>query len=151
MFKYGNVNLFFFGNNKILVANLHLRAIDSSKSLNPLGFINHMIYRFQVIKAGTEEFFTNLQEMWPNIPILHWWNNKDRKVSDNCWKIPNILDLHYSNKYWQVKKTSEGTIYLYAAYYDIRKVLVVSIEIDSITVSNDHILDGRMYTLKSLN
>ena len=60
--------------------------------------------------------------MWPNLPILHWWTNKDRKVSDNCWKVPNILDLHYSNKYWQVKRTSEGIFYLYAAYYDVRKV-----------------------------
>ena len=84
-------------------------------------------YRFQDIQVGTEEFFTNLQEMWPNIPILHWWKNKDRKVSDNCWKIPNILDLHYSNKYWQVKRTTDGTFYLYAAYYDVRTVLEVSI------------------------
>ena len=81
-----------------------------------------LVFRFQDIQAGTEEFFTNLQEMWPNMPILHWWKNKGLKVSDNCWKIPNILNLHYSNKYWQVKRTSEGIIYLYAAYFDIRKV-----------------------------
>ena len=79
-------------------------------------------YRFHDIQAGTEEFFTNLQEMWPNIPILNWWKNKDRKVSNKCWKIPNIIDLHYSNKYWQVKRTSERIFYLYAAYYDVRKV-----------------------------
>ena len=84
-------------------------------------------YRFHDIQAGTEEFFTNLQEMWPNIPILNWWKNKGRKVSDNCWKIPNILDLHYSNKYWQEKRTRNGTFYLYAAYYDVRKVLEISI------------------------
>ena len=60
--------------------------------------------------------------MWPNIPILHWWKNKDITVSDNCWKIPNILDLHYSNTYWQVKRTIDGIFYLYAAYYDVRKV-----------------------------
>ena len=74
------------------------------------------------MEFGTEDFFRNLQEFWPNIPILHWWRNKDRKVSNNCWKIPNILDLHYSNTYWQVKRTSEGIFYLYAAYYDVRKV-----------------------------
>ena len=82
-----------------------------------------LVFRFQDIQAGTEEFFTNLQEMWPNIPILQWWKNKNRKVSDSCWKIPNILDLHYSNKYWQVKRTTNGTFYLYSAYYDVRKVL----------------------------
>ena len=80
------------------------------------------MYRFENIQAGTKDFFENLQEMWPNIPILHWWKNKDRKVSDKCWKIPNILDLHYSNKYWQEKRTNNGTFFLYAAYYDVRKV-----------------------------
>ena len=82
-----------------------------------------LVFRFQDIQAGTEEFFTKLQEMWPNIPILQWWKNKNRKVSDSCWKIPNILNLHYSNKYWQVKRTTNGTFYLYSAYYDVRKVL----------------------------
>ena len=79
-------------------------------------------YRFQDVKVGTEEFFTILQEMWPNIPILHWWENKDLKVSDNCWKVPNILNLHYSNTYWQVKRTRDGMTFLFAAYYDVRKV-----------------------------
>ena len=80
------------------------------------------VFRFQDVQTGTEKFFIQLQEMWPNIPILQWWKNKDRKVSDNCWKIPNILDLHYSNTYWQVKKTSEGLFHLYAAYFDNREV-----------------------------
>ena len=80
------------------------------------------VFRFQDVQTGTEKFFIQLQEMWPNIPILQWWKNKDRKVSHNCWKIPNILDLHYSNQYWQVKRTSDVTFYLYAAYYDVRKV-----------------------------
>ena len=80
-----------------------------------------LVFRFQDIQDGTEEFFTNLQEMWPNIPLLHWWKNKDLNVSDNCWKVPNILDLHYSNTYWQEKRTSDGIFFLYAAYYDVRK------------------------------
>ena len=39
----------------------------------------------------------------------------------NCWQTPNILELHFNNKYWQVKETKNGTFYLYAAYYDVRK------------------------------
>ena len=77
---------------------------------------------FQKVQISTEDFFTNLQEMLPNIPIDHWWKNKDRKVSDNCWKVPNILDLHYSNTYWQEKRTNNGTFFLYSAFYDVRKV-----------------------------
>lgn len=72
------------------------------------------------IKLGEDDFFIHLQTMLPNIPILHWWTNKNKKVSEDCWKIPNILDLHYSNKYWQVKESSNGTFYLYAAYLDVR-------------------------------
>ena len=66
--------------------------------------------------------------MLPNLPILHWWTNRGNKEKlkidgkgRNCWKIPDILDLHFNNKYWQVKETKNGTFYLYAAYYDVRK------------------------------
>ena len=65
--------------------------------------------------------------MLPNIPIFHWRENKDKKVAENCWKVPNILNLHYNNKYWQVKESSNGTFYLYAAYYDVREVQIKNI------------------------
>ena len=70
---------------------------------------------------NTEDLYLKFQTMFPNIPVLHWREYKDKKVSDKCWKIPNILDLHYSNKYWQVKETNDGTFFLYAAYYDVRE------------------------------
>ena len=69
-----------------------------------------------------EDFFLNLQTKLPNLPILHWSENKDKNVSEICWKVPNLIDLKYNNKYWQVKETSNGTFYLYAAYYDVRKL-----------------------------
>ena len=59
--------------------------------------------------------------MLPNLPILHWWRNKKKKNMRNCWDIPNLLELQFNNKYWQVKETKNGTFYLYAAYYDVRK------------------------------
>ena len=40
--------------------------------------------------------------------------------SANCDKTPNIDDLHYEYKYWQVSETVNATFYLYAAYYDAR-------------------------------
>ena len=73
------------------------------------------------VTVGDEDFFINLQEMLPNLPIFHWLANRNKKVMRNCWKIPNLLDLHFNNKYWQVKETKNGTFYLYAAYYDVRK------------------------------
>ena len=87
---------------------------------------------------NTEDLYLKFQTMFPNIPVLHWREYKDKKVSDKCWKIPNILDLHYSNKYWQEKRTRNGTFYLYAAYYDVRKVLEVSILHKSSTGNRSH-------------
>ena len=82
---------------------------------------------FRSIRLGDDQFFSALQEMLPNIPIFHWRENKDKKVAENCWKVPNILNLHYNNKYWQVKESSNGTFYLYAAYYDVREVQIKNI------------------------
>ena len=79
---------------------------------------------FRSIRLGDDQFFSALQEMLPNIPIFHWRENKDKKVAENCWKVPNILNLHYNNKYWQVKESSNGTFYLYAAYYDVREAQI---------------------------
>ena len=85
---------------------------------------------FRTVKPGEDEekFYSDLQSMLPNIPVRHWWEHKDEKVADKCWKVPNIVDLKYNNKYWQVKETNEGTFYLYAAYFDVRKVHISNIE-----------------------
>ena len=93
---------------------VRLRLVKSSK------YINIKLY-FRSPKLAVEDFFLNLQTKLPNLPILHWWENKDKNVSEICWKVPNLIDLKYNNKYWQVKETSNGTFYLYAAYYDVRK------------------------------
>ena len=66
--------------------------------------------------------------MLPNIPVRHWWEHRDKNVAEICWKVPNIVDLKYNNKYWQVKETNEGTFYLYAAYFDVRKVHISNID-----------------------
>ena len=79
------------------------------------------LFRQRSQTLSEEDFFTKLQEMLPNIPIVHWWRNKEKQEMRNCWKIPNILELHFHNQYWQVKETKNGTFYLYAAYYDVRK------------------------------
>ena len=85
-------------------------------------------YQSRSTKSEDLEFFTKLQEMLPNLPVLHWWANENNNVDNKCWAVPNILDLQYNNKYWQVKDTRNGTFYLYAAYYDTREVLAEKIE-----------------------
>ncbi len=35
--------------------------------------------------------------------------------------MPTVEQLHISNTYWQELSTSNGTLYLYGAYYDVRQ------------------------------
>ena len=60
----------------------------------------------------------------PNLPLVYWQEKKKKKVPKNytgCTKFPDMFDLHFNNKYWQLKETKNGTFYLYAAFYDVRK------------------------------
>ena len=59
----------------------------------------------------------------PNLPIIYWQQNKKKKVPKNstgCTKFPDIYDIHFNNKYWQVLESSNGSFYLYGAYLDVR-------------------------------
>ena len=67
-----------------------------------------------------KNFLKTLQEKLPNLPLLYWEKNKERKFVSSCDDIPDILGLHYNNHYWQVKQTKTNPIYLYAAYFDNR-------------------------------
>ena len=72
-------------------------------------------------KPDEESFYQSLQEKLRNVPILHWWRTRNVKVKSKCDKVPDILSLHYNNKYWQVRVTVNATFYLYAAYLDNRQ------------------------------
>ena len=65
-----------------------------------------------------------LQKKLPNLPLLYWEKNKDTLVSefDHCNKVPDVMDLHYNNFYWQVKETQNNKFYLYSAYFDKRQI-----------------------------
>merc|ERR1712013_839614 len=62
------------------------------------------------------------QPQMPNLPIVYWQENKDKKMNVNstCAKFPSMFDLHFNNKYWQEVVTSNGTFHLYGAYLDVR-------------------------------
>ncbi|CAG7815136.1 unnamed protein product [Allacma fusca] len=40
--------------------------------------------------------------------------------NSSCARFPTIYDLEFSNTYWQTLRTSNGTLHLYGAYFDIR-------------------------------
>ena len=74
-------------------------------------------------KLSEDDRVKKLQPLMPNLPIVYWQENKKKKVPKNntsCTKFPDIYDLHFNNKYWQVLESSNGSFYLYGAYLDVR-------------------------------
>merc|ERR1719264_2519556 len=74
-------------------------------------------------KLSEDDRVKKLQPLMPNLPIVYWQENKKKKVPRNitsCTKFPDIYDLHFNNKYWQVLESSNGSFYLYGAYLDVR-------------------------------
>ena len=74
----------------------------------------------------------NLQNLLPNLPVLSWlrMKNMDREDSadDGCSIYPDILNIDYSNKYWQIFKSEKVTFYLYSAILGIKtnKIITMS-------------------------
>ncbi|XP_063880400.1 uncharacterized protein LOC135111213 isoform X1 [Scylla paramamosain] len=54
-----------------------------------------------------------------NLPPLYSIEKRPYLAS-KCGKYPNLVDLSFSNVYWQVFHSSEGTFYLYSAFFDNR-------------------------------
>ena len=78
--------------------------------------------------------FRDLQDRLPNLPIFAWISMKDLKSDGNksCSKYPNILNIEYRNKYWQIFKTydenntREATYHLYGAYLGNNQISISS-------------------------
>ena len=58
----------------------------------------------------------------PNVPFEFWLKEKSKIYGKNhtCAFYPNVFDIKFNNNYWQTFRTSNGTFYLYGAYYDNR-------------------------------
>ena len=75
------------------------------------------------------ELFNDLQSRLPNIPVFGWLSNRDLKDEGaaGCSTYPDITDLYYRNKYWQIFEFMddklEVTFHLYGAYFDNRTLL----------------------------
>ena len=73
--------------------------------------------------------YNDLQGRLPNLPVFGWLSNKDLKDVElaGCSSYPEITDLYYRNKYWQIfeflDKNLEVTFHLYGAYFDNRTLL----------------------------
>ena len=73
-------------------------------------------------KLNETDLVLRLQPQMPNLPLVYWQENKNKKLNKNttCAKFPSVYDLHFNNIYWQVTETTNGTFYLYGAYLDVR-------------------------------
>jgi hypothetical protein len=61
-----------------------------------------------------------LSEELPNLPTFYWKKKPQRKAAKSCAKLPALSDLHFSNIYWQILETRNGTFSLYSAFLDDR-------------------------------
>ena len=74
----------------------------------------------------------NLQNLLPNLPVLSWLRMKNMvredSADDECSIYPDILNIDYSNKYWQIFKSEKVTFYLYSAILGIKtnKIITMS-------------------------
>ena len=69
-----------------------------------------------------QELAQTIQKGVPNVPLAYWVKEKSKISSKNhtCAVYPSVLDIKFNNDYWQTVRTSNGTFYLYGAYYDDR-------------------------------
>ena len=74
----------------------------------------------------------DLQQRLPNLPILGWEKMKNLTSDEKlgCSQYPDIMNIEYRNKYWQIFKTydsnntREATYHLYGAYLGNTGLLV---------------------------
>lgn len=97
------------------------RAADNSTTERALN--NHVEPLVDKTPSLSEEkMLEQLQSKIPNLPSAYWKKPKFRPTHKNatCAKYPSVYELDFDNVYWQVAHTSNGTFYLYGAYYDVR-------------------------------
>ena len=60
-----------------------------------------------------------LQNSFQNIPVLSSMQMMEAKASKKkgCSIYPQIIDIKFSNTYWQLFKNQSSTLYLYGAYF----------------------------------
>ena len=83
-----------------------------------------VIERIMALERNSGQSYENqmilqLQQRFKNVPIANTLNMNKVKASNNsgCSIYPNILDLKYSNIYWQIFKNHSSTFHLYGAYF----------------------------------
>ncbi|BES91209.1 DUF23 [Nesidiocoris tenuis] len=69
--------------------------------------------------------YSELERKLPSLPLVYLNKHKINNVfqkNESCARFPSLYDIEFNNIYWQSLSTSNGTFYLYSAYYDVRKM-----------------------------
>ena len=111
------------------------------------------------------ELFNDLQSRLPNLPVFGWLSMKNLTDDSGtgCSKYPDIMDLHFRNKYWQIfefvdeNPDSDGwrldvNFHLYGAYFDNRTLLPDSQSmVRVISMVNSRLVDKNLFKVKGPN
>ncbi|XP_045107742.1 uncharacterized protein LOC123502643 [Portunus trituberculatus] len=75
-----------------------------------------------VADAGEKEQLERIVMRIPNLPLNYMLDSKPVKYTKSikCSKYPTLYDIQFNNIYWQVLHTTNGTFYLYSAFFDNR-------------------------------
>lgn len=70
----------------------------------------------------------SVEKSVPSLPLDFWSRHNLQGSGKNldssqCARLPSVLDLEYSNEFWQRQRTSNGTFELLGAYLDNRKTI----------------------------
>ena len=69
-------------------------------------------------ESNENQMFLHLQNSFQNVPVFSSLSmNKVNASKESCSIYPNILDINFSNKYWQIFKNGSSTLHLYGAYF----------------------------------
>ena len=87
---------------------------------------------YDILKDGSRESnkyqkIYHLQRKFQNVPVLSLKMKNLKK--QGCSLYPNILDINFSNTYWQIFKSHGSTFYLHGAYFGSREIIVETIPI----------------------
>ena len=95
---------------------------QNSSAIRNLEKSNNEIQEFIQLQNYLKNHFNltkELQNSFQNIPVLSSMQMKGAKASkkQGCSIYPKIIDIKFSNTYWQLFKNQSSTLYLYGAYF----------------------------------
>ena len=72
--------------------------------------------------SNENQMFLHLLNRFQNVPVVSSFDlkiklNKVKASKESCSIYPNILDINFRNKYWQIFENGSSTLHLYGAYF----------------------------------